>query len=63
MDESTNSEWQCDTDEAYTAPSVELLGSLSELTLGAGGGCGAHTHKEKLHTDGFGNGQSGCVIS
>jgi hypothetical protein len=63
MDESTSSEWECDTDKAYTAPSVELLGSLSELTLGTGGGCGAHTHKEKLHTDGFSNGQSGCVIS
>jgi hypothetical protein len=63
MEERTNSEWQSDTDRAYTAPSVELLGSLSELTLGAGGGCGAHTNKEKLHTDGFNNGQSGCVIS
>lgn len=63
MDESTRSEWQCDTDKAYTAPSVELLGSLSELTLGVGGGCGAHTNKEKIHTDGFNHGQSGCVIS
>jgi hypothetical protein len=63
MEERTNSEWQSDTDRAYAAPSVELLGSLSELTLGVGGGCGAHTNKEKLHTDGFNNGQSGCAIS
>jgi hypothetical protein len=63
MEERTNSEWQCDTEKAYTAPSVELLGSLSELTSGVGGGCGPHTNKEKLHTDGFNNGQSGCVIS
>jgi hypothetical protein len=62
MDESTHSEWQCDTDKAYTAPSVELLGSLSELTLKTTNGCGGNG-KDKVftHTDGFGHGQTGCL--
>lgn len=67
MDESTHNERQCDerqcdTDKAYTAPSVELLGSLSELTLTTGNGCGGNgKDKTFSHTDGFGNGQTGCL--
>jgi hypothetical protein len=62
MDESTQSEWQRDTGKAYTAPSVELLGSLSELTLKTSNGCGGNgKDKTFSHTDGFGNGQTGCL--
>jgi hypothetical protein len=52
--------------KAYTAPSIELLGSLHELTASEGGinGCkGLGGGKEKIftHTDGHGNGQTGCL--
>ena len=62
MDKSTHSKWQGDTDKTYTAPSVELLGSLSELTLTTTNGCGGNgKDKTFTHTDGFGHGQTGCL--
>ena len=68
MDESTHSEWQCDTDKAYTAPSIELLGSLKELTAnqsGNGNGCkhlpGVGQNKTGGNTDGFNNAQTACL--
>jgi hypothetical protein len=63
MDERTHSEWQGDTDKAYTAPSIELLGSLRELTANNNGCKNTGGGKEKTFTktDGFGHGQTGCL--
>jgi hypothetical protein len=52
--------------KVYTAPSIELLGSLKELTAN-NNGCketgekGSGKEKTFTHTDGFGNGQTGCL--
>lgn len=52
--------------QAYTAPSIERLGSLRELTAKSGNnnGCkqsGGGKEKTFTKTDGFGNGQTGCL--
>lgn len=53
--------------QAYRAPSIELLGSLRELTANNSGnnnGCklsGGGKEKTFTKTDGFGNGQTGCL--
>jgi hypothetical protein len=50
----------------YTPPSIELLGSLQELTAESKNpnGCfGNGKEKTFTHTDGFGHGQTGCLVS
>lgn len=61
MDERMHSERK-----PYTAPSVELLGSLSELTLtptNPNGCFGNGQDKNFTHTDGNGMAETGCVVS
>lgn len=56
-------------DKQYTAPTIESLGSLKELTAtpnsGNNNGCkqlpGNGKNKAFTHTDGFNNGQTGCL--
>ncbi len=49
----------------YTAPKIQRLGSLRELTLTENNnGCkegGGGKEKTFTETDGFGNGQTGCL--
>jgi hypothetical protein len=52
--------------KGYTAPSIQRLGSLTELTATSGNnnGCklsGGGKEKTFTKTDGFGNGQTGCL--
>jgi hypothetical protein len=51
-------------DKEYTAPSIEFLGTLKELTAKSGpnqNGCfGVGTDKTSGSTDGFNNAQTGC---
>lgn len=51
--------------QTYTAPSIELLGSMRELTAGENNnGCklsGGGKEKTFTKTDGFGHGQTGCL--
>jgi len=51
-----------DMKQEYTTPSIQLLGTLKELTATTSNGCGPH-EKHFTSTDGFGHGQTGCVVS
>jgi hypothetical protein len=63
-DEHIHSKGDTTMKKAYTAPSIEPLGSLSELTEGSKNpnGCyGNGKDKTFTHTDGYGNGETGCL--
>jgi hypothetical protein len=49
---------------SYSAPSIKDLGTLKELTAKTVNGCGGNGKNKTFAVgDGFGNAQTGCVIS
>jgi hypothetical protein len=58
------SEWRCDMNKEYTTPSVQLLGTLQELTTRTTNGCGGNGQDKIFsNTDGFGHAETGCLVS